>query len=384
MTYFDNAATTYPKPHAVLWEMQKAMIRYGANPGRGGHEMALAAAKAVYAARAALSDLFDLGAPERVIFTQNCTQALNMVIKGLARPGGHFICSNLEHNAVARPLEALRRRGVCNWDAAAVGGSDTETLSAFDACFRPETVAVVCTGASNVFGRVLPLEQLAQLAHSHGVPLVADLAQTAGLLPVSLQKSGIDFACCPGHKGLYGPMGTGVLLCNSDARLETLLEGGTGTLSMQLVQPEAYPERLESGTLNVPGIAGLAAGAAFVRRLGPETIFAHEMRLAKEIADGLSEMPRVHLYTDFHNRAQRFVPLISFNIAGMHSEEAGAALASHGFAVRAGLHCAPLAHRAYGTLDTGTVRVCPSVFSAEKDVKSLLNCIFQIAKRQGV
>lgn len=384
MIYLDNAATTCPKPRSVIAEMHRAMVRCCANPGRAGHPLALRAAQTVYKTREALSDLFGLGAPEHVIFTQNCTMALNMAIKGLSKPGGHFVCSDLEHNAVARPLEALRLQGVCSWSAAESGSTDAQTIRGFEKAFRPETVAVVCTGASNVFGRVLPLEKLAALAHAHGVPLIADLAQTAGLLPVSLQKSGIDFACVPGHKGLYGPMGTGALLCNSERQLQTILEGGTGNLSAQLVQPNAYPERLESGTLNVPGIAALGAGVSFIRSFGIEAAFTHEMGLIREVYHALREMPHVRLYTNVTDSAQRFVPLLSFGIEGMHSEAVGAALAARGIAVRAGLHCAALAHRTYQTLETGTVRICPSVFTTEKDVKSLLNCVFQIAKHPGV
>lgn len=380
MIYFDNAATTYPKPRAVREAVAHALTQLGANPGRGGHKMAYAAAEEIYGVRTALSQFFDLGAPENVIFTKNCTEALNLVIKGLAHPGCHFVCSDLEHNAVTRPLETLKQRSVCTWEAARTGKTDEETVAGFQACIRKNTAAIICTGASNVFGKALPLEKLSALAHAHGIPLVADLAQTAGILPISLRKSGVDFACAPGHKGLYGPMGTGVLLCNSTARLETLMEGGTGILSAQLTQPENYPERLESGTLNVPGIAGLGAGVRTVQQNGVSEIYAHEMHIMRRIAEALSQMPNVRLYTALDSPTERFVPLLSFTIRGMHSEEVGAALARRGIAVRAGLHCAVLAHRTYGTAETGTVRICPSIFTKTQDVKSLLNSIFQIAK----
>lgn len=381
MIYFDNAATTYPKPDAVITAMQQAVARYGANPGRAGHKMAYETAEKVYMVRETISDFFSLHSPENVIFTKNCTEALNIVIKGLAKPGGHFVCSALEHNAVARPLEALARNKKCSWCAAPIGETDEQTVQNFENCIQKNTIAFICTGASNVFGKALPLEALTRLAHAHGILMIADLAQTAGVLALSLEKTPIDFACFPGHKGLYGPMGTGVLLCNSDAALETLMEGGTGNQSAQLVQPQAYPERLESGTLNVPGILGLGAGVKRVMKWGVSHIHKQEMRQVQQIFHALSAMPRVQLYTNLQSTTETFVPMLSFNIAGKHSEEVGALLSAQDIAVRAGLHCAPLAHEFYKTLDTGTVRICPSVYTTQKDVNSLLNSIFQIANK---
>lgn len=380
MIYFDNAATTFPKPRTVTHALSQAAVRYGANPGRAGHRMAYETAERVYAAREAVSDFFSLGKPENVIFTKNCTEALNTVIFGLARRGGHFVCSDLEHNAVVRPLEALRRQGVCTWSTAHVGETDAETLANFESVMQKNTIAVICTGASNVFGKRTPLKLLADAAHKNGVLLVADAAQTAGILTVSMREDGIDFLCAPGHKGLYGVMGTGILLCNSEQRLEPLTYGGTGTLSAQLTQPDAYPERLESGTLNVPGILALEKGVRFVGEKGTERIYAHEMHVIQTVQDSLRQMPNVLLYTDISAQPRQFAPLLSFNIRGLHSEETASKLSEAGIAVRAGLHCAPLAHKTFGTLETGTVRVCPSVFTSEKDVNSLLNSVFKIAK----
>ncbi len=382
MTYFDNAATTFPKPSAVTRAMTQAVGRYGANPGRAGHRMANETAQRIYETRELISDYFDLGKPENVIFTKNCTEALNIVIRGLARCGGHFVCSDLEHNAVSRPLEALRQQGICTWSTAHVGETDEQTLENFAQKIRSNTIAVVCTGASNVFGRRAPLEKLARLAHAHNIPLIADAAQTAGIVPVSMRESEIDFLCAPGHKGLYGVMGTGILLCNSGLPLSPLTYGGTGTLSAQLSQPEVYPERFESGTLNVPGILSLGKGIRFVQSKGIKRIYQHEMRLMQSIYEELCAMPNLVLYTDFASSSENYVPLLSFNVQGLHSEETAARLAEADIAVRAGLHCAPLAHKTYGTLDFGTVRICPSVFTNEKDVNSLLNSVFKIAKAQ--
>lgn len=380
MNYFDNAATTYPKPRTVVSALSESTIRYGANPGRAGHKMAYDTAEKVYAAREAVSDFFDLDAPERVVFTKNCTESLNLVIKGLARRGGHFVCSDLEHNAVARPLEALKTQKICDWSMAHVGKTDEETVSSFERSLRKNTIAIICTGASNVFGKALPIRKLSKLAHEHGVLLVVDAAQSAGVLPIRIREDGVDFLCAPGHKSLYGPMGTGILLCASSKPLATIIEGGTGTLSAKLTQPENYPERMESGTLNVPGIIALSEGVKFVARKGEKQIYCHEMRLIKSVFDCLQTMPNVVLYTDLNSPTERFVPLLSFNILGKHSEETAQLLAADGIAVRAGLHCAGLAHKAYHTEETGTVRICPSVFTTEKDVNSLLNSVFKIAK----
>lgn len=380
MIYFDNAATTFPKPRAVTQALTQATVRYGANPGRAGHRMAYETAEQVYAAREAVSDFFALGKPENVIFTKNCTESLNTVIFGLARRGGHFVCSDLEHNAVARPLEALQQKKTCAWSTAHVGDTDEETVLNFKNALQKNTVAIVCTGASNVFGKRTPLKKLSDLAHRNGIPLIVDAAQTAGILPISLQESGIDFLCAPGHKGLYGVTGTGILLCNSNLALAPLTFGGTGTLSAQLTQPEAYPERLESGTLNVPGILALEKGIQFVKSKGIDRIYMHEMRITQKIREGLRQMPNILLYTNGAEHPQDYVPLLSFNVRGLQSEETAAELSEAGIAVRAGLHCAPLAHNTYGTQDVGTVRVCPSVFTSEKDVNSLLNSVFKIAK----
>lgn len=380
MIYFDNAATTFPKPQTVLRAVQMGVARYGANPGRAGHALAVQTAEQVFAARETVGKFFDLPQCENVIFTKNCTEALNTAIKGLAKRGGHFICSDLEHNAVVRPLEALRRQGICTWTAAEVAETDGQTVENFRKALRPNTIAIVCTGASNVFGKILPIRELAALAHQNGVLFVADTAQTAGVLPISVQKDGIDFLCAPGHKGLYGIMGTGVLLCNANTLLKPLTEGGTGVLSAQLTQPETYPERLESGTLNVPGILSVAAGVQFVAKQGTEQIYKKELHRILRVDAVLREMKNVELYTDLPTNPAGYVPLLSFNVRGLHSEETAARLSEDTVAVRAGLHCAALAHKKYKTLERGTVRICPSVFTTEKDVNSLLNSIFKIAK----
>lgn len=380
MIYFDNAATSYPKPQSVVRALHTAVVRYGSNPGRAGHRLAVETAEQVYNARKTVARFFDMEPCENVIFTKNCTEALNIVIKGIAKSGGHFLCSNLEHNAVVRPLESLRQRGICSWSTAAVGETDEETVENFRKGLQPNTLAVICTGASNVFGEVLPIRALASLAHRNGVYMVVDAAQCAGVLPISMRNDGIDFLCAPGHKGLYGIMGTGVLLCNCEATLAPLMQGGTGVLSALLTQPDSYPERLESGTLNVPGILTVAEGVKFLEKKGVSQIYKSEMKHILRIEDALSKMRNVELYTDLTSGKKSYVPLLSFNVRGLHSEETAARLSEADIAVRAGLHCAPFAHKAYKTQSCGTVRICPSAFTVQKDVNSLLNSIFQIAK----
>lgn len=380
MIYFDNAATTYPKPSSVLSAMKNALEFYGANPGRGGHDMAFRTAEKIYETRVEAADLFHLPEPECVIFTKNCTEALNTVLWGLAEKGGHFLSSSLEHNAVARPLAAIEREEICTWSTADIGVTEEETIKNFKEGIKENTIAIVCTAASNVFGTRLPLKKLSKLAKEKGLYFIVDAAQGAGILNLDMQSLGIDFLCAAGHKGLYGPMGTGLLLCNNPKLLKPLMQGGTGSQSMLLQQPNIYPDRLESGTLNVPGIIALAEGIRFVKKQGVEALYQKEMRHIIKIYEALSTCPEIQLYEDVTNPCKQFVPLLSFNIKGKHSEEVGTALAEDGIAVRAGLHCAPLAHKFYHTEEQGAVRICPSAFTTEKDVNCLLNSIFKIAK----
>lgn len=380
MIYFDNAATTYPKPPEVIKTMSRATVRYGANPGRGGHKMSYLTSEAVYGTRKRVAEFFGTDAPENVIFTKNCTEALNIVIKGLCVPGCRFICSSLDHNAVIRPLEALRRSGTADYDIAPVGKTDDETVANFKRLLRSNTRAVICTGASNVFGERLPTAKLARLAHENGTLFILDAAQTAGIVNIDMRRDEIDFLCTAGHKGLYGPMGTGLLVINSDEHLNSLIEGGTGSFSAVLSQPEIYPDRFESGTLNVPGILSLGEGIRFVSDRGVSRIYKSEQGHIADIYKALKNIPNVRLYTDPFSSEKSYVPLLSFNVDGLHSEQTAALLANDNIAVRAGLHCAPSAHKTYGTLREGTVRIAPSIFTKKQDVNLLLTSVVKIAK----
>lgn len=380
MIYLDNAATTYPKPRTVPRAVYQSFRRYGANPGRAGHELSLSTAEQVYRCRKMLAEMFGTSGPDQVAFTLNCTYALNMALKGLLRRGDHVITSDLEHNAVMRPLEQLRRDGVITYSVAHVTvGNPAATISAFEREIRPSTRLIVCTHVSNVFGVILPVEQIGALARRRELYFVLDCAQSAGVLPVRMQQLHASCLCMPGHKGLYGPMGTGVLLCSTDTPMRTLIEGGTGSLSKNLEQPDILPDRFESGTVNVPGIVGLRAGVEFVRARGMEAIRRHELGIAGHVYQGLSSISGVQLYTPAP-REGVLAPVISFNVKGLGSEQAAARLNDSGIAVRAGLHCAPAAHRAFHTLESGTVRVSPGAFNTEHDASILIKSVFQIAK----
>lgn len=377
MIYLDNAATTYPKPDSVRNAVAYALRNYGANPGRAGHDMSLAAAEEVYRCRMAAADFFHAPGPECVAFTLNCTHAVNYVLKGYLKPGDHAVTSCLEHNAVARPLHALSEAGVEVTEARVYPGDNDATVDSFRHAIRSNTRLIVCTHASNVWGIRLPVERIAALGHEYRIPIAVDCAQSAGVLPVDLLDSGIDYLCIAGHKGLYGPMGTGLLITANGSGLNTLIEGGTGTNSAQTEQPEAMPERMESGTQNMPGIAGLRAGIEFVKARGTDRIFRHEIGLIRYLYRRLSRLSNIRLYTDEPD-PRYFAPVLSFNVGDLPSETVGRKLNDRSIAVRSGLHCAPAAHRFYGTLEQGAVRVCPSVFTRRDEMDRLVQVLTSI------
>lgn len=368
MIYLDNSATSYPKPLAVRQAVAKALTEYGANPGRSGYAMSVRTTQAVYECRQAAAEFFGARGPQCVIFTPSCTQSINMVLHGMLRPGDHVVVSDMEHNAVMRPLAALGEKGIAYTAAAMTPGDSDATLEAFRRAMRPNTRLVVCTQASNVFGIRVPVERIAALCHQYGAKICVDCAQSAGLVPIHMEESGIDYLCCAGHKGLYGLMGTGLLILRDpEEPLEPLIRGGTGSQSRSLVQPDDPPERYESGTVNVPGILALRAGIDFVRRRGPENLWREETAKAAQLYDRLARMPQVQLYTG-RPQLPDSLPVLSFNIRGMDSEAVGEALARHGIAVRSGLHCAPTAHEKMG--DGGAVRVSPGVFTTEREIET--------------
>ena len=343
MIYLDNGATSFHKPPAVRAAMLSAMERC-ANPGRGGHPAAMAAAEVVYGCRETAGKLFSCQ-PEQVVLTMNCTHGLNVAIRTLVKPGDRVLISGFEHNAVTRPLHELRAkitvagRTLFDWD---------EMLEQWERGLKKGQDAAVFTHVSNVFGYILPVERMAALCRQYGVPFAMDAAQSAGMLPIDFGVLGADFIAMPGHKGLLGPQGTGLLLCGKLP--EALLSGGTGSNSREQTMPDFLPDRAEAGTLNVPGIAGLTEGICYVNQVGVENILHREQRQARRCADGLRELGLKVFAGTHQGGTVSFVP-------GMDCEAAAALLAQRGIAVRAGLHCAPLAHESAGTLETGTVRV---------------------------
>ena len=383
MMYFDNAATTYPKPPQVARAVSSAVTRFGGNPGRGGHALSLKAAQMVYECREKAAKLFGCEEAERVIFLKNCTEATNFAIKGYLAPNCHVVISDLEHNAVSRPVYALSQRlGVACSVAHVVEGDPDQTVRNFEREIRPgQTSAIITTHASNVFGVVVPVQRLYALCESYGLRLIIDAAQTAGVLPIDLKKMPNACLCTAGHKGLYGPTGTGILIAAPGELPQTIMEGGTGSFSEDLAQPDLLPDRLESGTINTVGICGLSAGLDFVNRLGISRIEAHERKLARALYQQLKRNPDITLYTECPQESSH-VPVISFNVRGMHSEETASALNRMGAAVRAGLHCAPLAHRAFSTLETGTVRASFSAFHTLHETERFAWMIKKIAEKR--
>ncbi len=380
MLYYDNAATTFPKPRSVLNSVATAVTDFGGNPGRGGHNMAMKVSEKIYSIRKKTGDFFHTDA-ENVVFTSNCTMALNMAIKGVLQRGDHVILSCLEHNAVIRPIYKMNQDGMIDYDIAPVTDYDDEkTVSSFEGLIRPNTKAIVCTHASNVSGVVMPIRKIGAMCHRHGLIFIVDAAQSAGVLPIDMEQDNIDILCMPGHKGLYGITGSGMMLHNGGRMLNTLMEGGTGSLSSHLEQPDFSPDRYESGTVNTAGILSIEAGIDFIRSMGMDKIYRHEFTLCSKVWRAFRSNPDICLYNEKYPYRQN-APILSFNIRGMSSETITEELNRRNFALRGGLHCAPLAHEHYGTLDTGMARFAPSIFSKESEVEQFIRSVENVCKK---
>lgn len=372
--YLDNAATTYPKPQSVYRLWQRAMSAYGANPGRSGHAFSVKTAEAVYKSREICADFFGADA-ENTVFTLNCTTALNFAIKGAARRGCHFVMSDIEHNAVSRPVYAAAREFGGNATIFETTENDEQTVYNAERAITPTTTALVCTAASNVVGLRNPIKELAALCKRKNICFIVDAAQGGGVFPLKI-SDGINILCAAGHKGLYGPMGTGLMLTDGKFPLRTIIEGGTGSASESLVQPDFTPDRFESGTLNTAAIIALGAGVEFVKSKGTDLVYKHEIKLCERFCEGAKRLKKIRLYNDITPENYRnFSPVVSFNIEGLGSVEGAEMLSSHGFYMRGGLHCAPLAHKKINTIDGGTIRFSPSVFNNEKEVNLLLKTL---------
>lgn len=366
MINFDNAATTFPKPPAVRKAAADAIMNYGGNAGRGGHELAMRTSEALYSARETTAYFFG-AAPENTVFTLNCTYAINMAIQGVMSEGGHLIISSMEHNSVSRPAFALAEKKRITLSIAEVFPDKEQTTESFRRLIRNDTKAVVCTLASNVTGQLLPYREIGALCREKGICFIADGAQACGIYDIKL-SDGINILCTAGHKGLYGITGTGLLVTDGQYPIAPIIQGGTGSDSLRLLQPSLLPDSLESGTPNIIGAITVGAGIRFVNAYGLERIRAHEKRLCDIFMTELSKNGNVTFYRD---SSAEYAPIVSFNIAGLSSEETASRLAEHGFCLRAGYHCAALAHATLGTKG-GTVRFAPSVFNTESEVNKIV------------
>jgi len=381
MIYLDNAATSWPKPPGVAEAMARFVTDVGANPGRAGHRRAVEAGRMVYAAREAIATLFGAPDPLRVVFGLNVTEALNLALRGVLRPGDHVVTSSMEHNSVMRPLRALEREGVRVTQAPCAPDGTLDPADV-EAALRPETAMIALNHASNVVGTLLPVGEVGEIARRRGIPLLVDAAQTGGAYPLDMVALGIDLLAFTGHKSLCGPMGTGGLIVGEgfDARrLRPLKRGGTGSRSEWEEQPDFLPDACESGTMNVPGLAGLEVGVRWVLERGVEAIRAHEEALTRRLIEGLGEIPGVTLYGA--RDAARQVAVVSFTLDALDPAEVGYRLDDE-FDVlcRVGLHCAPAAHRTMGTFPGGTVRFSLGALSTADEVEAAIAAVGAIAR----
>lgn len=374
MIYLDSAATSFRKPEAVYRAVAQAM-RTMSSPGRGSYAAAQLAEETLFRCRSAAAELFSVPSPDQVVFTMNATHALNIAVRSIVRSGARVAISGYEHNAVTRPLHALDADILV---AAAPLFSPQETVSAFQRALERGAEAAICTQVSNVFGDILPLDEIAALCRAAGVPLIVDAAQGAGVLPLDFSALDAAFVAMPGHKGLFAPQGTGLLLCSERMMTQPLLLGGTGSESIRQEMPGFLPDRLEAGTHNVPGIAGLAAGLSFVRTQQPH-ILRHERALIRRAADVLEDITRVRVFRAADARQQAGV--LSFTVDGAAGEEVAGLMAQHGVALRAGLHCAPLAHHTAGTMPDGTIRLSVSAFTRGSEIDAAAAILRSVLRR---
>lgn len=366
---FDNAATTFPKPDSVRKTAVNAMENFGGNAGRGGHALAMKTSQAVFSARETVADFFG-AEPENVVFTMNCTQSLNMAIQGIMSGGGHMIISGMEHNSSARPSAELARNKKITLSIAQVYPDDRRTIESFRSLIHKDTKAIVCTIASNVTGQILPYKEIAGLCRERNICFIADGAQACGILDIKL-SDGINILCTAGHKGLYGITGTGLLVTDGKYKINPIIQGGTGSTSSSLYQPDFLPDSLESGTLNVTGAMTIKAGIEFINKTGMERIFAHEDRICRIFINSLHKDKNIIIY---RNPESSYVPIVSFNVKDIMPEKVADIASSHGYCLRAGYHCSALAHTQLGT-ENGTVRFAPSVFSRESDALNLAELV---------
>ena len=369
MIYLDNAATTFPKPEAVYDAMMDCMKNYCANPGRAGHKLAMKAAREIYDTRENIAKLFNIDNPMNIVFTNNATDSLNLAIKGVVSSGEHIITTSMEHNSVIRPIKALEKVGVEN----TIVQCDKDgflDLNDLEKAIKPNTKLIVTTHASNVCGTLIDIKAISEIAKFHNILYLVDASQTAGVYNIDLKEISADMLAAPGHKGLLGPQGTGILYIREGLNLNILKEGGTGSKSEDLFQPELLPDKYESGTHNTPGIVGLNEGVKFIFKEGIDKIKEHEEELCRYMLERLEEIPNIKIYGP--KDATKRASVITINIGNMDSGEITFLLDSeYDIATRSGIHCAPLAHQTLGTLEQGAVRFSIGYFTSQKDLEKL-------------
>ena len=379
MIYFDNAATTLQKPESVTRAVLEAMTSFG-NPGRGVHEPAMAASRAIYDVRCALARLFHMGNPARIAFTANATQALNTAIKGILNPGDHVITTALEHNSVLRPLYELEERGVELTILPADKQGRVE-YEVFEAAIQSNTRAIVCTHGSNLTGNLVDIGKTGAIAKAHGLLFVVDASQTAGVIPIDVEKMNIDILCFTGHKGLLGPQGTGGLYVREGVAVRPLLTGGSGVQSHSKTHPVQMPTALEAGTLNAHGLAGLNAGVRYLLETGVDRIRQKELDLMWAFYEGVKKVPGITVYGDFSSRER--CPIVSLNVRDYDSSQVSDALFSEfGIATRPGAHCAPLMHEALGTGNRGAVRFSFSHDNTMEEINFAISALQEVAQEE--
>lgn len=379
MIYFDGAATTYPKPSVVKKSVIYAVDRLGGNPGRSGHKLSLNASAAVYGVREKAAAMFG-AEPENVVFTSNCTHSLNTAVKGYLMPflkdnkDVHVIISSMEHNSVLRPVHELSKHGL-KYSIAQVYADDMETVESFDMLIRPTTKAIICTLGSNVTGRLMPYSRIGELCRRKGICFIGDGAQVCGVVPIDMKRDNINILCMPGHKGLYGISGTGLLITDGKYPVYHIMEGGTGSTSEDAEQTPFLPERLESGTVNTVGIVSVGAGIDFINSVGMDKIHSHENMLCEQFISKLKDAKGVKIYREERGT---YLPIVLFNLDELTSEQTASILSDKGFALRGGLHCSPLAHKTTGTFPEGGVRFAPSCFNTAGQTDALVSAVRSI------
>ena len=377
MLYFDHAATSFPKPKGMTDVMAACMSCYCGNPGRSGHAMSMKMGEKIYETRKSAAKLLGIRDPSRIIFTKNTTESLNLALWGILQEGDHVVTTAMEHNSVLRPLKALEASGVSHTIVPANSFGEVSLMDVIDAV-KPETRLIVMSGASNVTGTLLPVEEVCRWANAKGIPTLIDGAQWVGSLPLKVENLGMTMLAFPGHKGLLGPQGTGGLYVSSSQPLQPLLFGGTGTASKERRQPLDFPEGYEAGTVNGPGLVGLGYSTRVVQRIGLETIAFHERELCRCLEEYLRNMDFVTVYGP---PPEKKVGITLFNLRGISSEEVTERLSrEYGIAVRGGYHCTPLAHRAVGTFDGGAVRLSVGPFNTRKEIRAVAEAIYRMGR----